>query len=191
MLKPLGGALVDRLVHEGAGIAGALARRRVTLGFVFGALVLWFAQPTASTLAFGAAIGMAGEGLRVWAAGHLNKAREVTMSGPYRWIGHPLYVGSSAIGVGLAVASASVVVTALIAVYLIATLTAAIKSEEAFLRRTFGDRYDRYQRGDVTSAGPAHFSFQRAIGNREHRAFVGFLLAVLLLILKATYNGAF
>jgi protein-S-isoprenylcysteine O-methyltransferase Ste14 len=187
----LGGALVDRLVHEGAGLAGALARRRVTLGFVFGALVLWLAQPTASTLLIGAAIGMVGEGLRVWAAGHLNKAREVTMSGPYRWIGHPLYVGSSVIGVGLAVASASVAVTALIAVYLVATLTAAVKSEEAFLRRTFGDRYDRYQRGDVTSPDPVHFSLQRALGNHEHRALVGFLLAVLLLVLKATYNGVF
>ena len=40
-----------------------------------------------------------------------------------------------------------VVVSALIAVYLVATLTAAIKSEEAFLRGKFGDRYDRYRRG--------------------------------------------
>ena len=191
MLKPSGGALADPHVHERHGLAGALARRRVTLGFAFGALVLWLAQPTASTVAIGAAIGVVGEGLRVWAAGHLNKAREVTMSGPYRWVGHPLYTGSSIIGAGLAVASASIAVTVLIAVYLVATLTAAIKSEEAFLRRTFGDRYDRYQRGDGTSPDPVRFSLQRALGNHEHRAFIGFFLAVLLLLLKATYNGAF
>jgi protein-S-isoprenylcysteine O-methyltransferase Ste14 len=182
-LKPSGAALVDRL-----------ARMRVPLGFVFGALVLWFARPTASTVAMGAAIGAVGEGLRIWAAGHLNKAREVTMTGPYRWMGHPLYAGSSIIGVGLAVGSGSLVVAALIAVYLTVMLTAARRSEEAFLRRAFGDRYDRYRQGGVAAADPAHavrFSLQRALGNREHRAFVGFFVAVLLLLLKATYNGAF
>ncbi len=51
---------------------------------------------------------IAGEALRIWAAGHLNKSREVTSSGPYRWFAHPLYVGSSIMGVGLAVASGSV-----------------------------------------------------------------------------------
>lgn len=169
----------------------------MSLGFVFGVLVLWLARPTPSTIAVGAVIGMAGEGLRVWAAGHLNKAREVTMSGPYRWVGHPLYTGSSIIGVGLAVASGSLVVAALIAVYLTATLTAAIKSEEAFLRRTFGDQYDRYRRGgaagvaDTEARGAVRFSFERARANHEHRAIVGLALAVLLLVLKASYNGAF
>src|SRR5205085_4267862 len=128
-----------------------LARLRVPLGFVAGALVLWLAQPTAVTLASGAAIAMGGECLRVWASGHLNKAREVTVSGPYRWFAHPLYVGSSVIGVGLAIACASVADAVLIAAYLIVTLTAAVSSEEAFLRRKFGDRYDRYRNGETAA----------------------------------------
>ena len=173
--------------------AEALARRRVPLGFVLGTLVLWLAQPTSATLASGTAIAIAGECLRVWASGHLNKAREVTVSGPYRWFAHPLYVGSSIMGVGLAVASNSVAVTGLIALYLVATLTAAIKNEEAFLRRTFGDRYDRYRHGSVNAAAESHrrFSVAQATANREHRALVGFVVAVLLLVLKATYNGSF
>ena len=101
-----------------------------------------------ATLAIGTAVAIGGECLRVWASGHLNKARDVTASGPYRWFAHPLYVGSSIMGVGLAVIANHVVVTALIAFYLVVTLSAAISSEEAFLRRTFGDRYDRYRRGD-------------------------------------------
>ena len=170
-------------------LAVALARRRVPLGFVFGALVLWLAQPTAATLVAGTAIAIVGESLRVWAAGHLNKAREVTTSGPYRWLAHPLYVGSSIMGVGLAVVSDSFVVSGLIALYLIVTLTAAMKSEEAFLRRAFGDRYDRYRRGDM--AGASRFSLARAIANHEYRALVGLAIATLLLALKATYNGLF
>jgi hypothetical protein len=170
-----------------------LARLRVALGFVCGALVLSLAHPTAATLAAGAAIALAGECLRVWASGHLNKAREVTISGPYRWFAHPLYVGSSIMGVGLAVASNTVVATGLIALYLIVTLTAAIKNEEAFLRRTFGDQYDRYRQGGsgVSADSQRGFSFAQATANREHRALLGLGVVVLLLVLKATYNGSF
>ena len=82
-----------------------LARWRVTLGFALAAVVLWLASPTPRTWAIGAAIALAGEGLRLWAAGHLEKSREVTRSGPYRWLRHPLYAGSALIGAGLGVAS--------------------------------------------------------------------------------------
>jgi phospholipid methyltransferase len=165
----------------------------VTLGFLVGALVLWLAQPTSSTLAAGTAIAIAGEGLRIWAAGHLNKAREVTTSGPYRWFAHPLYVGSSVMGVGLALVANSIAVSVIIALYFVVTLTAAVRHEEAFLHATFGDRYDRYRRGADEAGGAdaeaRRFSFARAIANREHRALVGLAVAILLLALKATYNG--
>ena len=136
---------------------------------------------------------MGGECLRVWASGHLNKAREVTVSGPYRWFAHPLYVGSSIMGVGLAVASNNVAAAGLIALYLVVTLTAAMESEERFLRRTFGDRYEHYRRGSANAATerPRRFSITQARANREHRALVGLGVAVLLLVLKATYNGSF
>jgi protein-S-isoprenylcysteine O-methyltransferase Ste14 len=163
----------------------------VTLGFIFGALVLWLAQPTGATLAAGTAIAAVGEALRVWAAGHLNKAREVTASGPYRWLAHPLYAGSSIMGVGLAVVSASPLVFGLIAAYLAVTLTAAIKSEEAFLRGRFGEHYERYRTGSRIEGGVQRFSLALAISNHEYRALIGLGLAVLLLALKATYNGTF
>jgi protein-S-isoprenylcysteine O-methyltransferase Ste14 len=172
------------------GVVGILARRRVSLGFVFGIAVLWLAKPTAATLFAGGAIAALGEALRVWAAGHLVKSSEVTTSGPYRWLAHPLYAGSSLMGAGLALASASLAVAILIAIYLAGTLTAAIKSEEAFLRGRFGDEYDRYRRAGVAS-GIRRFSLARAIANREHRAALGLAGAVLLLVLKATYNGLF
>lgn len=154
--------------------------------------MLWLAQPTARTLVAGTAIASIGEALRIWAAGHLNKSSEVTMSGPYRWFAHPLYIGSSLMGAGLALASGSLVVAVLVAIYLTATLTAAIKSEEAFLRRRFGDEYDRYRRAAGGVATDARrFSVARAIANHEHRAALGLAAAVLLLVLKATYNGLF
>ena len=178
-------------------IVATLARFRVALGFVFGVLVLILAQPNAKSLTIGMSIAALGEAIRVWAAGHLRKSREVTVSGPYRWVAHPLYVGSSVMGVGLAIASASVLVAALIALYLVATLTAAMKNEEAFLRRTFGDQYDLYRSGveakrrERSAASRRPFSLEQAIANREYRAIAGLGAAILLLIWKATYNGAF
>jgi protein-S-isoprenylcysteine O-methyltransferase Ste14 len=174
-------------------VSSFLARARVTIGFVFGAMVLWLAEPTRDTITIGAAIAIVGEGIRIWAAGHLNKSREVTTSGPYRWVAHPLYLGSSVMGIGLAVASGRAITAVLIATYLVVTLTAAIKTEEVFLRRTFGDDYDRYRRtgANVASENPRQFSLTQAIANREHHGVLGLAIAILLLVLKATYNESF
>jgi protein-S-isoprenylcysteine O-methyltransferase Ste14 len=127
-------------------VADALARRRVSLGFVTAIAVVAFAQPAWTAWQAGLAVAAAGEAIRIWAAGHLEKGREVTRSGPYQWTGHPLYVGSSIMALGVALACRSVIVAAVIFVYMAATLTAAVRSEEAFLSRTFGDAYDRYRR---------------------------------------------
>ena len=163
-----------------------LARFRVALGFVLAPIVFWLAQPTRTSIAAGALVAAAGEAIRFWAAGHLHKSREVTASGPYRFFAHPLYLGSSVIGIGLAIASGSMTAAVVIGSYLALALTVAARREEAFLRRSFGDAYDRYQRGSVDAE--RRFSLAQAIANREHRALIGLLLAVLLLALKAARN---
>ena len=164
-----------------APLAGFLARRRVSLGFVFAVAVLYFSRPTWTSIAAGAAIGATGETIRVWAAGHLEKSREVTSSGPYRFTRHPLYLGSSIMGLGVAIASRSLVVSLLVIVYMGATIAAAIRTEEAFLRRQFGDAYDAYaaSRGSLVAR---RFSVARAWRNSEYRAVAGFGMFVLLLI---------
>src|SRR5262249_38152430 len=177
-------------------VMAALARLRVALGWVFGLLVIVLAQPTLRTIAMGMSVAALGEAVRIWAAGHLNKSREVTSSGPYRFVGHPLYLGSCIMGAGLAIACASVLVGVLIALYLATTITAAIRSEEALLRRHFGEQYDLYRSGVAERRQrPAtrgrRFSLRQAMANREYRAVAGLAVATLLLVLKATYNGSF
>ncbi len=166
-----------------------LARARVPLGFAFGIVVLWFAGPTPTLLAIGLSIALLGEALRVWAAGHLEKSREVTQSGPYRVFRHPLYVGSSVMGIGLAVATGSVTVTLLVLTYLVVTLSAAVRAEEAFLRNRFGGDYDAYKEGRATTAAPRDFSVARAMRNREYRAVAGVFFVALLLCAKWWWLG--
>ena len=161
-----------------------LARKRVPLGFLTTIVALVLARPTWSTWRTGLLVALAGEAIRVWAAGHLEKGREVTSSGPYRWTGHPLYVGSSILALGVVIAARSVPLAVLAALYMGATITAAIRTEEAFLRRTFGDTYDRYQQSRVLPSS-RRFSLARAMRNREYRAALGVLVGFALLALKA------
>jgi protein-S-isoprenylcysteine O-methyltransferase Ste14 len=160
-----------------------LARRRVALGFVTALATVVLAHPTWGTWRAGLLVALAGEAVRIWAAGHLEKSREVTRSGPYRWTRHPLYVGSTIIALGIVVAARSASVGALAALYMAATLTAAVRTEEAFLRRAFGDDYEQYR---ASRAEPMrrHFSLARAIRNREYRSAAGLLAGFALLALK-------
>jgi protein-S-isoprenylcysteine O-methyltransferase Ste14 len=160
-----------------------LARRRVALGFVVAAAAMALARPTWESWWVGLAVATGGEALRVWAAGHLEKGREVTRSGPYRLMRHPLYVGSSVLAAGIVIASRHPVLGVLAALYMGATITAAIRTEEAFLRKSFGETYDRYARSD-SAPMQRQFSLARAIRNREYRAALGLLLGFALLALK-------
>jgi protein-S-isoprenylcysteine O-methyltransferase Ste14 len=87
-------------------VAKPLAERvkRVTLKTVpiYLALVLLviFAQPTTVWFFPGLLIVLIGEALRVWAAGHLKKTKEVTTTGPYAHVKNPLYLGTLLILVG-------------------------------------------------------------------------------------------
>jgi len=161
-----------------------LARRRIALGFIAGAAALWLARPTPGSLTYGAGVALAGELIRIWAAGHLEKGREVTMSGPYRLTRHPLYVGSTIMGLGLAIASARWMVGVLVVVYLGITLSAAIAAEEAHLTEKFGEAYPAYREGRMAGA-IRRFSLQRAMRNREYRAAIGLLATLALLAWKA------
>ena len=166
-----------------AELMARLARLRVPLGFAAGILVLVFARPAWPALAIGTIVALMGEAMRIWAAGHVEKSREVTRSGPYRWFRHPLYVGSTVMGVGVAVAGSSVVVAGIIGVYLGATIYAAIRTEEAFLRGRFGSEYDDYCQGR-TAAAVRPFNWSRAWRNREYRAVVGMGAVLVILALK-------
>ena len=162
-------------------VVDLLVRRRVTLGFVAALAVLVLARPTWRSWTAGLLVAVSGECLRLWAAGHLEKSREVTQSGPYRLMRHPLYAGSAVIAAGVTLASNSLVVVILAAAYVGATIPAAMRAEEAFLRRTFAVEYDRWR----SAPSPARrFSLARARRNREERAVTGLIVGFALLALK-------
>jgi protein-S-isoprenylcysteine O-methyltransferase Ste14 len=165
----------------------ALARWRVPLGFAAGILVLWLARPTPRSIVLGGVVAGLGELLRIWAAGHLEKGREVTQSGPYRLTRHPLYVGSAIIGMGAAVAVARASSAIVIAAYLAMTIGAAMRTEEAHMRAAFGQEYEAYLQSH-TAALNRSFSAKRAIRNKEYRAVAGLAAAAVILAAKAALS---
>ena len=169
-----------------------LARLRVPMGFLCAALAFWLARPTETSIAIGMTIALAGEALRIWAAGHIDKGREVTRSGPYRVVRHPLYLGSAVMGAGFAWAAQSLPVAILVATYLGVTLAAAMRTEEQALTAKFGDEYTAYREGRTSAtlggAGPIdrRFGWTRVVANREYRAAAGLLIAAAFLWLRSS-----
>ena len=161
-----------------------IARRRVVLGFVVAAVAFACARPSWRSISVGIPLALIGEGLRIWAAGHLVKGREVTMSGPYRLMRHPLYAGSAIIGVGFVVTAGSPLVAGIVLGYLAVMTAAAIRLEEATLRADFGDTYARYAAGECR-VPRRRFSSLRVTANGEHLAVMGLIGVALLLCAKA------
>jgi protein-S-isoprenylcysteine O-methyltransferase Ste14 len=157
-----------------------IARLRVPLGFLCAVLAFWLARPTVLSLQTGGLIALAGEAIRIWASGHIEKGREVTRSGPYRFVRHPLYLGSSIMAAGFVLAARSYVAGAVVAIYLTVTYVAAIRTEEATLDARFSGEYSKYRAGQAEPVVRA-FSFARVLANKEYRAVAGLAVAFAIL----------
>jgi protein-S-isoprenylcysteine O-methyltransferase Ste14 len=171
------------MAEQANSLVQAVARRRVALGFVAATLMIAVANPTWESWRAGLLVAIVGESIRVWAAGHLEKGREVTRSGPYRFFGHPLYAGSMVIALGVALAARGALPALLAGLYMGVTIASAIQVEETQLRERFGEVYESYQssRGEPMMR---RFSMARVFRNREYRAVLGLAVGFALLALK-------
>jgi protein-S-isoprenylcysteine O-methyltransferase Ste14 len=164
-----------------------VTRLRVPLGFVCAAVAFWLARPTPRSLVLGMSVAAIGEVIRVWAAGHIDKGREVTRSGPYRYLRHPLYAGSTIMGLGFMIAARSLPAAIVVSVYLVVALVSAARAEEAVLDARFGGEYAAYREGRATPSDRP-FSLARVIANREYRAVIGLVVACGLLYLRSWFG---
>ena len=87
------------------------------------------ARPRPWSLLAGLVLGLVGEAIRIWASGHIEKTRVLATGGPYAHTRNPLYLGSTLMGAGIALASASPWAALAGAVYLLAFYPSAIRGE--------------------------------------------------------------
>jgi protein-S-isoprenylcysteine O-methyltransferase Ste14 len=164
----------------------SVARLRVPLGFACAVIAFWLARPSPASVVAGMSVAALGELIRLWAAGHIEKGREITRSGPYRFIRHPLYAGSAVMGVGFMIAARSLPAAMVVGVYLVIALMSAARAEEAVLDARFGGEYAAYREGRAAPSDRP-FSLARVRANREYRAVIGLAIGCVLLYLRARF----
>jgi protein-S-isoprenylcysteine O-methyltransferase Ste14 len=186
-----------------------VARRiRVPLGFVTAAVYLievFRHAPHPNAIAWSLLLVVPGVALRAAASGTVKKNQELTVTGPYAHTRNPLYLGSTLIAAGFAVALLSWPLALLLAAGFAIIYIPVIASEEQFLRATFPD-FGSYCRSvprfiprltpatpvresghadesqAVTKAGPGGFSFALYLKHREYNSALGAALLYLSLL---------
>lgn len=145
-----------------------------------------------------------GLAIRAWAAGILEKDRELAVSGPYAFTRHPLYLGSFVIGTGAVIGGGRPWFGLLFLAFFAVMYRGAMVREDERLAKRFGAAHRRYReavplffplfpRGTryVARPGPApgpaarSFSVTRYLRNREYEALLGAAAGFGLLAIKA------
>ena len=170
------------------------AHNRVRVTIIMGLLYVTFSVPLADRLLAGSVFIVAGQAIRFWASGYLEKNVRLARGGPYRLVRHPLYVGSFLMGFGLAVSVEHALWwTAAYLLLFVGFFIPAIHVEELRLQSIFGPEYQDlmvevpgllprlFRWPPRTSPADTHtFSWQRVGGNREIRSAVAMLALIAL-----------
>jgi protein-S-isoprenylcysteine O-methyltransferase Ste14 len=173
-------------VSERTGWQKIARRIRVPLGFVFAAVFLWLARPTWQTMLASLLLVVPGVWLRAYAAGYVRKNAELTFTGPYAYTRNPLYLGSTMIAFGFALAASSLIIFVVLAVMFTAIYLPTIRSEELYLREHFAG-FDEYaakvprllprltpaEFPANENASGGRFSWQQWQHHREYNALMG------------------
>jgi protein-S-isoprenylcysteine O-methyltransferase Ste14 len=174
--------------------ADAVALLRVPAGFLMLAAFVWLSRPRVWSLALGLPVALAGLWLRAWAAGCLAKNQQLATGGPYAYTRNPLYLGTLLVAAGLAIASRSAVLAALLTVVFVLVYLPVIELEEQHLRTLFPE-YTQYAAAvprlwprmaqsarSVYKSEP--FRWPRYSKNREYQAGAAFGAGILFLLWK-------
>lgn len=173
-----------------------MQRWRVPLGFVCGALFLYFAKPSTWSLVIGAVVALPGLALRAWASGHLRKNEALATTGPYAYTRNPLYLGSFLIGIGFTIATGQLLLIIVFAIMLLGIYLPVMRVESETLGDLFGKKYARYAKevpllfprfSPYRSQGTIEFDRALYLRYREYRAVIGSLIAWSLLALKMIF----
>jgi protein-S-isoprenylcysteine O-methyltransferase Ste14 len=179
---------------------GKLAQKiRVPAGTLIGIVFLLLMHPSRHSLWIGGGVTLAGAILRIWAAGHIEKGRVLTQTGPYAFTRNPLYLGSLVMALGILVAGQGYWLLIPFVLSFAAFYYPVMKAEEEELLLGHGERFRQYSRQvplffprlRASEGGSARFLWSRVVRNREHKNLAGLLLAEIFLIVQWLYPDLF
>lgn len=182
-----------------------MARRRTTFTWLIPLalfLLAWYFGKF-TTIAYpvvGMVLLVLGEVVRFWSAGCIHKDNVVATTGPYAFARNPLYFGSFllSLGYGALAGFEWIGVVGVFVLFLIFHL-AAIFTEEASLKVTFGEPYLEYMRHVPRlfprlfpyrdpNAEKISFSWSQVVYNREPTSAIVTFVTALLFIYVQYYH---
>jgi protein-S-isoprenylcysteine O-methyltransferase Ste14 len=125
--------------------------------FLAGAVLLLASDASWRGIAIGSLPIVAGLGLRAWGTGHLVKNERFTVSGPYAYVRHPLYLGTILVAFGFALMLGGWATVAVLAFVLpwfaLSYFPRKERVESARLQARYGSAFDHY-RAEVPALWP-------------------------------------
>lgn len=173
--------------------------RRVPL-YLGAFLLVVFANPHFPGILIGMILIFLGEGIRIWAAGHLQKNEVLTVTGPYAYVKNPLYIGSIFITAGFCILAHNIyLLAAAFFMFCFHYIPYKKKVEGDRLRKIFGDRYDDYDekvpeylpRWTPYSNEGVSWQFKCFIENSEEGILLIVLGGVILILSRPYWNLIF
>lgn len=167
-------------------------RHRILLSGAIGVLLIYLSKPTALSVLTGLPIALLGEAIRTWSSGCIRKNKALATDGPYAYTRNPLYLGSFGIGVGFVVMGNSLWVLGIFLIAFGLVYWGVIRSEEGYLVRVFGSRFEDYvrtvprfiPRWSRSPYGAGGFDWTLVWKHREYQAWAGIAGGVAILLLK-------
>ena len=157
-------------------------------------LLVYFARPDIPWFIIGLLPVGLGEALRVWAAGHLKKTREVTTTGPYAYVKNPLYLGTLLILIGFCLMAKNLYLLAAgIAIFFVYYAPFKKERESRRLREHFGKAWVDYDHAvpdylpslrPYAKRGTGSWERKGFFENSEHGTFLAVLAGVILIALR-------
>ncbi|OGF62355.1 MAG: hypothetical protein A2Y62_17035 [Candidatus Fischerbacteria bacterium RBG_13_37_8] len=173
---------------------------RVKAGILLSLGCFYFAEPVFYSFLAGIPLLIIGEIIRIWASGHIVKSSSLTVSGPYSFARHPLYIGSLLIGIGFVLICRSIIVIIIFLTYFILFYPATIISEESLLGEKFKDSFKIYRQAVSAffrkkeswylPGRYAPFKFTRFIHNKEYKLVILLIIVLALLYIKMKLPAA-
>jgi len=105
-----------------------------------------FLRMTPAKVGTGVGVFLLGAALHLWSKGVLARNFVVTISGPYRAVRHPYYLGNFFIDSGLCLLSGNLILLALYVPAFLLIYLRTIRGEEEYLTQMHGEAYVEYSR---------------------------------------------
>jgi protein-S-isoprenylcysteine O-methyltransferase Ste14 len=173
--------------------------RRIPI-FIGAFLLVIFAKPHLPGILIGLVLILLGEGIRIWAAGHLQKNEILTVTGPYAYVKNPLYIGTILITIGFCILADNIYLLAFATfIFCFHYIPYKKRIEGDRLKKIFGSQFEDYDqkvpdylpRWRPYSNEKNPWRFRNFVENSEEGIVLIIVAGILLILSRPFWNSIF